>query len=379
MVVIARTRGGEYLPVTSKALHTIVKAGTIPADYDCLYPFKRAKDFETTAEFANYQHQYVLDDTGGGVGTGVTHRRVASELAGNKEGQHGGSNGPLVGGGGRRHNLLMSKNARINAEVAAAVTSVVIAIERTKHCRVLRLNTDFVLDEDDNLWLAGATSCEVAARPATTGSLEDSNNQRGGRPVGEGKHALATELRCRKHETEQTSDVISDEKFSQLLQRVGYRSPIKSRAAGGSDHCRHHPRAKPIATSRKVTTTQGKNGEIMANARNNLAPSLQGMMSNTESGSQWMGSGDPFDSETVSFDWAAPASGEGSDASDLDEDTGDGGSCSTGRSPSPPRPAPTKGFNSTVAKLDQAATNRIYGSTQVSLKSGVMSWYIPCF
>lgn len=373
MVVIARTRGGEYLPVTSKALHAIVKAGTTPADYECLYPFKRAKDFETTAEFANYQHQYVLDDTGGGVGTGVTHRRVASELAGNKEGQHGGSSGPLVGGGRRRHNLLMSKNARINTEVAAAVTSVVIAIERTKHCRVLRLNTEFVLDEDENLWLAGATSCEVAARPAPTGCPEDSSDQQGGRPAGEGEHALATEIRCRKHETEQTSDVLSDEKFSQLLRRVGYRSPIKSRAAGGSDHCRHHPRATSNPTNRNVTTTQGKNGEIRAKAINNLAPSLQGVMSNAELGPQGMGSGDPFDSETVSFDWTAPVSGEGSDTSDLDEDAGGGGSCSTGRSPSPPRPAPTKGFNSSVVKLDQAATNRIYGSTQVSMRSGEMS------
>ncbi|CAN0195430.1 unnamed protein product, partial [Ectocarpus sp. 13 AM-2016] len=84
---MARRKAGEYFPITSKMLHTIVKGGVVPADFDCIYPFKGAKDFDITAEFANYQHQYILDDTGGGVSTGTTHRRVALETSGSKQGK----------------------------------------------------------------------------------------------------------------------------------------------------------------------------------------------------------------------------------------------------------------------------------------------------
>lgn len=365
MVVIAQTRGGEYLRVTSRVLHTIVKAGTIPADFDCLHPFKRAKDFETTTEFTNYQHQYVLDDTGGGIGTGVTYRRVAAKLAGKSQGQHGDSSDPLAraGGSGRRYNLLLSKNTRINTEALATVTSVVIAIERTKHCRVLRLNTEFVLDENDKLWLAGATLCNVAARPAATDSREDSSDQQGRWSVGQGKHTLATELRSRKHETDHTSGVLSDEKFSQLLRRVGYRSPMKSRAVSSSR--RHHACAKLNPTNRNVTTTQDRNGKIREKVIDDLADLSEEVTSNTGRGQQGVGSREPFDSETDFLNWTASDSTEGMDTSHLDEDVDGGSSCSIGRSPSPSRPALTEGLNSSVVKLDQAATNRIFGSTQV--------------
>eukprot|EP00903_Cladosiphon_okamuranus_P006198 g6095.t1 len=203
---MARTKAGEYLPLTSKALHTIVKAGVIPANFDCLYPFKLAKDYRITEQFANYQHQYILDDTGGGVSTGATQRRVAAEVSGNREGQ--GFGDPLTRGGGERtRGLLLSKNSRINKEVVAAVRSVVVAIERSKLCRVLRLDAEFVLDEDDELWLVGVTSCKIAARLALAGVLQG-NADHHGRGHQQGTEcALATELRSKKHEADEISDI----------------------------------------------------------------------------------------------------------------------------------------------------------------------------
>ncbi|CAN0195493.1 unnamed protein product, partial [Ectocarpus sp. 13 AM-2016] len=109
----------------------------------------------------------------------------------------------------QRHNLLLSTNARINAEVVATVRSVVIAIERSKLCRVLRLDTEFVLDGNDELWLVGVTSCTVAARPTISGAQElGDNGPRGASFLQEEERALATELRHRKHEADQISGVL---------------------------------------------------------------------------------------------------------------------------------------------------------------------------
>lgn len=364
VVAMARTRSGEYVPLTSKTLHTIVKAGAIPPDFDCLYPFKRAKDYETTAQFANYQHQYVLDDTGGGVSTGTTHRRVAAEVSGNKQGE----------GRTRGCSLLLSKNSRINKEVVAVVRSVVVAIERSKLCRVLRLDIEFVLDEDDELWLVGVTSCQVAARPALSGAPQRNFHQRGreeNRP-GEAERALATELRSKKHEADEISGVLGDDQFSKLLQRVGYQSPNKSRTGGGSsDHRRRRPLA-PLNSTVQDTTANGvhvQNGGNRAKLPgDDSVASSHGVGSDTERRSHRPGSRGSAGSASVGFDWAAPGSIEGSAASNLDENTdgGAGAGGATGRSPSPPRPKPIEMFDSSVVKLDQAATNRIYGSTQVS-------------
>ncbi len=368
VVAMARTRSGEFVPLTSKALHTVVKAGSIPPDFECLQPFKRAKDYEATSEFANYQHRYVLDDTGGGVSTGVTHRRVGVELSGSREDQGSGTSALLGGGGGggggrgRTRSLLLSKNARVNTEVAAAVRSVAVAIERSKLCRVLRLDTEFVLDEDDEVWLAGVTLCEVAARPVFTGFLEAPRGQQGGALAGD--RALATELRSRKREVEQTSDVIDDAKFSQLLRRVGYQSPTKGRAGGRP---RRRPRAILYPTNRSSTTANGEDRTGVPGLTS--TPLSQWVASNTEYTPEGASSRGSAGSATASFDWAAPDV-SGTTLSGLAQgvDRGVGGTAH--RSPSPPRPDPGDGFNSSIVKLDQTATNRIYGSTQVGV-SGV--------
>lgn len=370
VVAMARTRNGEFIPLTSKALHTLVKAGSIPPDFECLQPFKRAKDFETTLEFANYQHRYVLDDTGGGVSTGVTHRRVSVELSGSREGQGSGASVLLGGGGGRgrTRSLLLSKNARVNMEVAAAVRSVAVAIERSKLCRVLRLDTEFVLDEDDELWLAGVTLCEVAARPAFAGSSEARRGQQGGSLAGNQDRVLATELRSRKHEAEQASEVINDAKFSQLLRRVGYQSPTKDRAGGRP---RRRPRAILDPTSRSSETV---NGEDRTGAPGLIpTPLSQWAASNTEYRPQGASSRGSAGSATAGFDWAAPDASEGTTLSGLGQGVDHGVGDTAHRSPSPPRREPVDRFNSSIVKLDQAATNRIYGSTQV----GRVRWVAP--
>ncbi|CAN0534970.1 unnamed protein product, partial [Ectocarpus sp. 8 AP-2014] len=96
-------------------------------------------------------------------------------------------------------------------------------------CRVLRLDTEFVLDGNDELWLVGVTCCTVAARPTISGAQElGDNGPQGASFLKEEERALATELRHRKHEADQISGVLGDEKFSQLLRSVGYHSPEKS-------------------------------------------------------------------------------------------------------------------------------------------------------
>eukprot|EP00752_Nemacystus_decipiens_P014642 g13039.t1 len=356
VVAMARTRSGEYLPLTSKALHTIVKAGAIPADFDCLYPFKRAKDYETTAQFANYQHQYVLDDTGGGVSTGVTHRRVAAEVSGRREGQSYGDPAPR-GGGTRSRSLLLSKNSRINQEVVATVRSVVVAIERSKLCRVLRLDTEFVLDNDHDLWLVGVTSCKVAARPALASAPQRSGNQQAKEHLGEAERALATELRSRKHEADETSGVLNDDKFSHLLQRVGYQSPTKGRTECGSHRHRRRPLATLNSTIRDATSTDF---HARSSGDRTIIP-----RDGTELRTHGSGSCGPIGSSTVGFDRAAPGSSEGSTKNDPIKDTEGGPGGAPSRSPSSLPSGPVEMFDSSVPKLDQAATNLIYGSTQV--------------
>ncbi|CAN0252569.1 unnamed protein product, partial [Ectocarpus sp. 12 AP-2014] len=357
VIAMARRKTGEYFPITSKMLHTIVKGGVVPTDFDCIYPFKGAKDFDITAEFANYQHQYILDDTGGGVSTGTTHRRVASETSGSKQGQGAGA-------GAQRHDLLLSKNARINTEVVATVRSVVIAIERSKLCRVLRLDTEFVLDGNDELWLVGVSCCTVAARPTISGAQElGDNGPQGASSLKEEERALATELRHRKHEADQISGVLGDEKFSQLLRSVGYHSPEKSRAVARRRR-RHRPRPIVDSTSRSSTIPRNDNDGYRARETGDDSVALsRRVLPNTGTRSQRTRSREAVHAGMASFDWADLGPGEGSATSDFGDNDTDGGSGAASRSPSPPRS--TEHFDSSVAKLDQAATNRIYGSTQL--------------
>lgn len=332
VVAMARTRDGEYLPLTLKALRTAVKAGAMPAGFDSLQAFKRAKDFDTTAEFANYEHSYILDDTGGGIPTGVVHRRVAMELS--------GRDGVRIG---QRRNLVLSRNPRINAEIGATVRSVVLAVERSKHCRVLRLDAEFVLDEQNELWLAGVSSCRVAGRPVvssrqapSSGCGDAATTERGPDVIGAQCGALigrerlfATEKRSRKREVEEAGGVLSDADFSQLLQRVGYKTGIKR--AGRS---RHRRRGREPAPRRRQEASHGALAD-------STAQSLEWVPSEMERG----------------LEPATSAPGKG--AADIAVQT----------PPSPALMASADDLELPITKLDQAATNCIHGSSQVRVSS----------
>lgn len=370
VVAMARTRTGNFMPVTSKALRAAVKTGALPADFYCLHTFKRAKDFDSTAEFANYQHQYVLDDTGGGVSIGTAHRRIAAELSGTE-----------ASISGHRRHLVLSRNARINAEIGSAVRSVVLAIELSKCCRVLSLDTEFVLDEEDELWLVSATSCKTAARPPIARqrtstlptqpreSTGDTKSERvpdadslklGGMQVEE--RGLATEKRSRKREAQEASDVVSDAEFSQLLRSVGYRSPIKKRSGGGSDSRRC--RGRPNLTSR--SHDQGR--KSASNGASERIPEILAppsrVVSNAEGFRQVRIDERPADSARAHLEWAPEEErGEASTTSSIDERTSD--DHAAGQGSSPPCSVSTEGFDYSIGNLDQAGYSRLYGNSQV--------------
>ncbi|CAM9344055.1 unnamed protein product, partial [Hapterophycus canaliculatus] len=363
VVAMARRRNGEYLPLTSEALHTLVKAGSLPGDFECLNPFKRAKDFDTTAAFANYQHQYMLDDTGGGISAGVTHRRVPVKLSGNGE-DAGGGGIPLVirGSGKRCHNLLLSKNATLNAEAVATTRSVVLAIERAKPCRVLRLDTEFVFDEDDELWLVGVNFCKVAARQTPNGAPQESTDPHGTRK--EEDRVLATEMRSRKHRADETSEVLPDENFKHLLRRIGYASTTKRRARGRKVCHGRRPPSMLESTRRSAATAQeADNGDGNKTLAVGSVTGFHAVgVSNTD---QQQGSAlRAVDSPGIPFDLDFPEFFEKCTTKNLARDATGGGSA-VNLSPSPSRSTREEGFDSSVVELDSAATNRIYGSTQL--------------
>lgn len=367
VIAIAQTRGGGYLPVTFKAFCTAVKAGAMPPEFDCLHPFIRAKDFDTTAEFANYQHQYVLDDTGGGVSTGTAHRRVSMALSGRRESNLG-----------RRCHLVLSRNTQINAKINAAARSVVLAVEKSRLCRVLLLGTEFVLDKQDNLWLIRVTSCKVAARPAAalqfTPSLATQSGPHQGAVASRVPDAstprnatseceqrwLATEVRSRKREAEEASNVVNDAEFSQLLRTVGYHSPITKR----SGVSRRRGRSVLEPSRRDAAPTRGSDGvpEIAPQHAATASPEA----SNVAHWRQVM-------SDQGSVDFSAKLLKRvTNDDDDFGEESATNGVCRDAeedvagvRQMSPPRPVCTEVYDSSVAKLNQAATNRIYGSSQV--------------
>lgn len=369
VIAMARTMTGEYLRVTSKALHAMVKAGIVPAEFDCLQPFKGAKDYGTTGEFANYQHQYMLDDIRGGMSTGTAHRRVAVHLSG--RGGEKFSKGPC--------NLILSRNARINAEISATARSIVLAVERSKLCRVLVLKTEFVLDEQDELWLAGVTSCKTAARPmAASGSMSslsvkpssrqpeadgtDQALEKGcanrGTTSGEGP-TLHTEVRSRNREADEAFAVVSDDDFSLLLREVGYISPF-----GRSGRCGHSN--KPINSSSRGKEQHRPRRLLVYGASetdSTGSTSTSPSKSNPALKKQEAGHGAMAESPTP-FDWQAdgPSGDEKLESGSGEQFVGrflDQSQCP------PQRSVSTEAFRSPTVKLDEAETNEIYGSSQV--------------
>lgn len=375
VVAMARTRNGEFLPVTFKALHTAVKAGAMPAEFECLQPFAQAKDYDTTAEFANYQHQYTLDDTGGGVSTGTVHRRVAAGVPGKETG--------ACLPGRRRRTLVLSRNARLNAEIGIAVSAVVLAVERSNRCRVLYLDTEFVLDDQDGLWLAGVTACKVAARPATESVLpappptrreklaaherapnaSATTNGDGGM---EGA-ALATEARSRKREADEAAGVVSDTEFSQLLREVGYRSPIKKRSGGSDGSRRRLGRSNLESHGRDAKHIRAPDSDPNRASSGGLSHPSQTQLSGERRRKKAVDQSF-VDSAAAgtSFDWAfKEESYQRSAASNSNLGVGLGVGGAVGEPPSPISSVSTEGFVSCVTPLDQATTSRIHGTSQV--------------
>ena len=379
VVAMARTRNGDFLPVTSKALHTAVKAGALPAEFECLQPFVQARDYDTTGEFANYQHQYTLDDTGGGVSTGTVHRRVAAGVSG----KEAATSFP----GRRRRTLILSRNARLNAEIGAAVRSVVLTIERSKHCRVLCIETEFVLDDQDGLWLAGVTACKVAARPSTASVLpappparpdgvaahEPAPNASGttNGDVGLGGGALATEVRSRKREAEEAAGVVTDTEFSQLLRAVGYRSPIKKRSDGSDGSRRRHGRSSLRSYGSGAKNIRAPDGNPnraspggLAHPQTPLSGKCHQKMVVDQRSVDSAAFGTSFDRSFKEESYRRPAAS----INNLGDDLGVGGA--SGKPPSPTSRVSTEGFDSCATSVDHAATNRIHGTSQVRTGKG---------
>lgn len=381
VVAMARTRNGDFLPVTSKALHTAVKAGAMPAEFECLQPFVQAKDYDTTAEFANYQHQYTLDDTGGGISTGTVHRRVAPGVSGKEA--------VACLPGRRLRTLILSRNARLNAEIGVAARSIVLAVERSKRCRVLYLETEFVLDDEDGLWLAGVTACKVAARPITASVLpapppptqpekvaaherapNASATTNGDASVEGG--ALATEVRSRKREAEEAAGVVTDTEFSQLLRTVGYRSPMKKRPGGSDGSRRRHGRSGLRSYGHGAKhfrapdsdPNRASSGGLPHPSQKQLSGGRRQKMAADQSSVDSAAAG-------TSFDWAVKEEScrrPAASSSNLGGHSGGGGS--GGKPPSLVSPVSTEGFDSCATPLDQATTSRIHGTSQVRMEKG---------
>lgn len=353
VVAMARTTNGDHVPVTLKTLHTAVKAGALPAEFDCLHPFKQAKDFDNTGKLINYQHQYTLDDTGGGVPVGVAYRRVTTGLG----------RGYVSARDDR--DFIISRNAGVNSEINIAARRVVLAVERSQHCRVLRLDTDFMLDDQDNLWLAGATSCTVAFRsaipsqsvPSLTGAGNEGalvGSSRGGDTGTDRKDCLlATEARNRKREADDASGVVNDAHFFRLLRDIGYQLPTKSRS--GSGH-RRRPRERctPGGLTKTVSGARDPTSSMAVSTTSRSLPLHQYSAVLMRGGS--------LNSAPSEGAWECIAkNGEGfrvsdSHSNDVEQAEKTSSSFSEG--------SPAE-FDLTIGKLDQPATNRIYGSTQV--------------
>lgn len=370
VVAIARTKSGEYVPITCKAFRSAVKAGAMPSEFDCLHPFTRAKDFDTTTEFANYQHRYILDDTGGVVPTGVAQRRVAMKLSGREA--------TIVG---QHRNLVLSRNTGLNAEISAAARSVVLAIERSNLCRVLLLDTEFVLDYKDEIWLVGVTSCKTVPRPmiarqpvpsiytklarcrATDERITDTSSATNG-IMGDNEHQLATEVRSRRRKAEEASEVVNDVEFSNLLQAIGYRSPIREQPGGGGGGAQSRRRERP--SSELNSGEKIREIHLDGVAENISEASISAWPTVSIPPQRWQETDGQASFDSVrSFFELAPheESGKSTATSGFGKTRGNGST--TDQMPSPPPSVSTDRFHGSIVKLDQAATNRIHGSSQV--------------
>lgn len=372
VIAMARTRNEEYISVTSDALRTAVKAGAMPAEFDCLYPNVCAKGFATTFEFANYLHEYVLNDASGGVSNGTAYRRVAASGPSEKQANYNVRNDHRQ----RRSDFVLSRNAGLNTEINAAARAVALAIERVKHCRVLNLATEFALDDRKNLWLVGATYCRIASRPPggllTRSTSPPGNDGISGIRIVEATartrkdvspnvgntHILATAERSQNRREEEAASVLSDNEFSLLLQRIGYRSPIRRRCGRRGGLTRNN---------------QSRSGEPPC-------PESALLPDDIRIGAPGSWSSQPFEiidtearesernrnvtaAEPQSFSWTTPE-----DQNSCGEASDDRSDCYANELRSLPSQGSTSivHFKSYVNDLDQEATNKIYGSSQVS-------------
>lgn len=347
---MARARSGEYLSVTAKAFRTAVKADALPAEFDCIHPFVRAKDFDSTRDFANYQYDYRLDGTGGGMPTGTAYRRVAAQLVrcGAEEGCS------------QQRNVILSRNARVNTEMCAAVRAVVLTMERMKRGRVLRLTAEFVLDELDDLWLVSVTHCTVASIlvtsagspqvPRTSSSLD---RQDARIPVAsysprseDTSTMLATEVRSRNRQAEEKASVPDDAEFSKLLQKVGYVSPIRRQASSQS----------PQRRLKSVKSSTGEHDTSVVLPPRVEVPCSVPPQRETVDGSSSRASASCF--SWGSEDDSGGEASNGGPGNDYD---------TTANKLDSPIPHAIRNtvFASAGVGLDQKATNGIYGSSQV--------------
>lgn len=377
VVAMAKTRNGTYVSITSKALRAAVKSGAMSSEFDFLVPFVRAKDFSITGEFANYEHEYVLGDTGGGLPTNKAYRRgVKSEALGN-------SNCEKMSHG-RTYDLVLNRNARLNAEINSTARAILLAVERVKHCRVLRLATEFVVDDEDNLWLLGVTFCRIASRPSldsfdrTMSSAESyaavdtpgvSTVTTDSKGAGEGNvKILATEERSRNRQAEKDARVLDDAEFSLLLQKVGYRSPMQQ--FGKNGYGRRYRQRRTSAQNKneqfpKVTQSDSLREDCSSSSspppsRLVISEALRDGTSRTVT-----------DENQKSFSWTGlddkgaaaetPAASGSRGVGESEEDA----IYNEAQFPPPRQSVMRECFDNCGESLDQMATNRIYGSTQV--------------
>lgn len=373
VVAMGKTRNGAYIPITSKALRAAVKAGAIPAEFDSLQPFVRAKDFSITGEFANYQHEYVLGDTGGGLPTNKAYRRVAASEASRNNACENNSHS-------RTYDLVLSRNATLNSEINAAARSILLAVERVKHCRVLRLATEFMVDDQDNLWLLSVTCCSIASRPPV-GSFDRTTSPVGdyaavdapgittvnaeSESAGEGNvRVLATEERSRNRQAEETARVLDGAEFSRLLQKVGYRSLI--RQTGKNGHGRRCRQPRTSAQNRHEQMPEAMQSDhLRENCSSSLSPPPSRSLTSEALRDETIRI--VTDENQPSFSWT------GLDDKRVGDEAPNGrgirGVNHEAQSASPRPPMMLECFGTCGDGLDQTATNRIYGSTQVRGKN----------
>ncbi|CAM9575237.1 unnamed protein product, partial [Discosporangium mesarthrocarpum] len=342
VIAIAQISSGSYLPITVKDMRVAVKTGIMSAEFQCLYPFIPSKDYKSTGKFANYRYEYVLGDTGGGVPTGKGLRIIAAEVSGSISSQEEGMN------------TVVSRNEVVNTSMKTATHAIVVAIERVCRCRVLDITTEFVLDEFDELWLIGASTCTIAARPdpavppAPDPLTEEANTSRKCDPAAGSKdegHMLATEKRSRHYKAQEDAAVLSDSDFTRLLDEVGYYG------SGSTPACLTSP-------STRKGRRRAKRRERGRGPGKPCTPDYRSVDEHPVGNS--IGEGDDHKS-TMSSLMPMVLDGRGT----KNGGWGDGAPDSTSSATSPLGHKRLIGYDSSVARLDPHKTNKIFGSSQL--------------